>query len=939
MPPDTQRKPDVTVVVIVYNDEQRLATAVRSVLRQTLRSLEVVIVDDCSIDATPVVARRLCDEDSRVRYLRLPDNSGGCGAPRNAGIAAARGKNLMFLDSDDRLERHACKNLLEAREDADADFSMGLVRREYMDTKRQTRWYPAFFQERRVLEGIDDWPELIEETLSVNKLYRREFIEAYDLCFPEDVHYEDQLFTIMAYHRAGRIAIIPETVYIWRIFPRGKHTSSISNQRSLLSNFHSRLAVHGRIDEYLDAHRATDLRRTKDLKFLQHDMRLYLEDSIAGDPGVTRAVLAEAEEYLRSIPTERFDELPSILRAAYGMALRHDIVGLRQVMLLDRHNLLGSEFATHEGRTYLTSPEHPEGFDPAYPADARENRFLDVDGLALLTAPFGTYHLLSEVTQATRGRRGLRVTVRTTDTLHKLRGRSDWRLSLVARRRGRTGLLRLPIEVESHIDESLVWHSVITPRSELFRFVMDAEWELRVEIQLGKRSVSTSLIWPQGVAAADLPMHLPSKLVHGSPGRIGPDARGIAQVLVVPTTTFGRRAIRAIDRRVLARWDQGSKAARARRHHFRTTRLYRALRQLPLDPQLAVFEANMGTIYGDSPKYVYESMRQLRPGLKSVWVLPTGATPPSPDVEVVQRGTIGYVRALARATYLVDNQTWPGYVRKRPGQRYLQTWHGIPLKKMGRHVDGHDLKPQRPDRGFGAWDHLVVPNDYFEKTIVEAFSFTGNLVRYGTPRNDVLVNGTVTRAEARALLDLPADARVMLYAPTFRENRQNRKRPIDVPFDVKAVIDAIGADAYLLLRPHYLNRVKVPPATRYRAINVSAIDDVNLLYLAADVLITDYSSVMFDFALLRKPMVFYTYDYDDYLATRGTYFDLRQAAPGRFAEDTEQLVSALKTADGDLEAFGPVYDKFLARYCGQEDGNASERAALALFGDDSGASS
>lgn len=939
MPPDTHSPPDLTVVVIVYNDEKRLATAVRSVLRQTLRSLEVVIADDCSTDTTPEVARRLCEEDPRVRYLRLPNNSGGCGAPRNAGIAAARANNLMFLDSDDRLERHACKNLLEAREDADADFSMGLVRREYMDTKRQTRWYPAFFEGRRVLEGIDDEPELIEETLSVNKLYRREFIEAYDLRFPEDVHYEDQLFTITAYHRAGRIAIIPETVYIWRIFPQSTHTTSISNQRNLITNFHSRLAVHSRIDDYLAAHGATALRRTKDLKFLQHDMRLYLQDAIAGDATVTKAVLAETEEYLRTIPAERFDELPPVLRAAYGMALRHDLVGLREVMLLDRHNILGFRFATHNGHTYIASSAHPGGFDTDYPAHARENRFLEVDGLPLLTAPFATFHQLSQVTGGAQTRRGLRVTVRTTDSLHKLWGRADWRLSLVARRVGRPGFLRLPVEVESHTADGVTWHFVITPRSELFRFVMDAQWELRVEIRIGHRSTSTSLLWPQGVAATTLPMHLPSKLVHGSPGRLGPDAKGNAYVSVVPTTAFGHRAVNAIDRRLLARWDRGSAAVRALRQRLSTTRFYRALRRLSLDPRLAVFEANMGTAYGDSPKYVYESLRQLRPDLRSVWVLPAGAVAPSPDVEVVQRGTIAYLRALARATYLVDNQTFPHYFRKRQGQHYLQTWHGIPLKRMGHHIDGHELKPLQPDRGVGAWDHLVVPNDYFEKTLVDAFSFRGDLVRYGTPRNDVLVNGTMTRADARALLDLPADARIVLYAPTFRENNRNRKHAVSVPFDVQAVLDGLGPDAYLLLRPHYLNRIKVPPATRYRAINVAAVEDVNLLYLAADVLVTDYSSVMFDFALLRKPMVFFTYDYDDYLATRGTYFDLREAAPGRFAEDTGQLVTALKTADSDLESLRLVYDEFLARYCGREDGNASERAALALLGDEDGARS
>ncbi|MEV5499705.1 glycosyltransferase family 2 protein, partial [Nonomuraea fuscirosea] len=104
--------PDCTVVVITYNDAARLPRAVRSVLGQSLRDLEVIIADDASTDGTPEVARRLEQADPRVRYLRRPVNSGGCGAPRNDGIDAAASPYVMFLDSDDELPRHACKSLL-----------------------------------------------------------------------------------------------------------------------------------------------------------------------------------------------------------------------------------------------------------------------------------------------------------------------------------------------------------------------------------------------------------------------------------------------------------------------------------------------------------------------------------------------------------------------------------------------------------------------------------------------------------------------------------------------------------------------------------------------------------------------------------------------------------------------------------------------------------
>src|SRR5687767_1132163 len=121
--------PDCTVVVITYNDAARLRRAVRSVLSQTLRDLEVIIADDASTDSTPGVARELMCADRRVRYLRRRRNSGGCGAPRNDGLDAAASPYIMFLDSDDTLPRHACKSLLTEIERTGADFVSGQISR------------------------------------------------------------------------------------------------------------------------------------------------------------------------------------------------------------------------------------------------------------------------------------------------------------------------------------------------------------------------------------------------------------------------------------------------------------------------------------------------------------------------------------------------------------------------------------------------------------------------------------------------------------------------------------------------------------------------------------------------------------------------------------------------------------------------------------------
>lgn len=926
-------RPDVSVVVIVYNDAKRLPTAVASVLRQTLRNLEVIIADDCSTDDTAQVAAELCASDPRVRYVRLPQNSGGCGAPRNTGVAQARGEAIMFLDSDDRYERHACKNLLEALEDADADFSMGLTRREYMDTKRQTRWYPELFEQRRVVNGIHEEPRLITDTLSVNKLYRRDFLIEHGLSFPEDIHYEDQVFTIAAYQRARRIAVIPENVYLWRIYPTSA-VKSITNQRHELANFLSRREANVRIDAFLREAGDAELARVKDIKFLEHDLRLYLQDAIYGDATVVAAVLEEAEAYLRSIPAERFLEIPVALRAAVGMALRRDVAGLREVMLLDRRNILASRVGVVDGHTYLSARSQAPGPDPRFALDAMENRFLRVDGWNLLEAPAGSYHLAHEVTSTSRRGRTLVLVGRSFDALGKLAGASgDWQITLRARLVGRSGLVTFDV-VPTHVDaEGVRWRVEIPPLAELAPVDPKLQWRFTVATRIGARTSETRLIWPREVPPEAMTVPLVSRTALGLTGTIGPDVDANAEIRLTTADDLRKRVANRVRKRYVPLFDQ--RVRRPWRDPWSSdsplARLYAAWRRMPLDPRLVVFEANLGTVYGDSPKYVFEALRRLRPDLSFVWALPDGHEPPAPGVKVVRRGSPAYLRALARASYWVDNQTFPAYVRKRPGQRYLQTWHGIPLKRMGRHIEGAEVLEQLPDRGIGAWDQLVVSSDYFERTLAEAFSFRGERLRYGTPRNDVLVNGTLTREQARVRLDLPADARVVLYAPTFRESAPGRKHAVTVPFDVPAVLDGLGEDTYLLLRPHYLNRVHVPPAARYRAIDVGSVEDVNLLYVAADVLVTDYSSVMFDFALLRKPMVFYTYDYEEYLATRGTYFDLREEGPGRFAADTEALIDALHTAEEDRTAMESTYERFIARYCGQEDGLAAERVALRLL--------
>lgn len=249
---DTTKGPDVTVTVIVFNDAERLPRAVASLRAQTHANIEIIISDDHSTDNTPEVARQLESGDERVRYLRLPENSGGCSAPRNRAMEIARAPYLMFLDSDDELPPDAVELLLAAHREQDVDFAMGQVERVRVDTGARSTWMPDLVAERRTVQGIEAEPRLLFEHLSTSKMYTKAFLDRHELRFPEGIHYEDQLFSAQAYCLARAFTIVPKPVYRWYIEPyAAAGAASISNQRHKISNVRDRIHVQTLIDDFL----------------------------------------------------------------------------------------------------------------------------------------------------------------------------------------------------------------------------------------------------------------------------------------------------------------------------------------------------------------------------------------------------------------------------------------------------------------------------------------------------------------------------------------------------------------------------------------------------------------------------------------------------------------------------------------------------------------
>lgn len=396
--------------------------------------------------------------------------------------------------------------------------------------------------------------------------------------------------------------------------------------------------------------------------------------------------------------------------------------------------------------------------------------------------------------------------------------------------------------------------------------------------------------------------------------------------------------------------DRAENRLRRHRYYFPTMKaMQRVLQRLPMSKGLMVFESGLGKQYADSPRYLYEELIRRGDTRPKVWIYSGSQEFQDPHTQVVKRLSPAYFWYLARANYWITNQNLPFYMTRRRNAVYLQTWHGTPLKHMLHDLDeihGRDAGyMERVDRAISQWTHLLSPSPYATEVMRSAFAYDGEVVEEGYPRNDVFFGNDLgdRTATVRDRLGLDPAAKVVLYAPTFRDNASNGKGrfTFQLPFDLEEFNRRFGTDTILLLRMHVLvaNAIAIPPELRDRTIDVSRYPEIQELYLASDVLVTDYSSVFFDFAALGRPIVFYAYDLELYRDTlRGFYLDYLQEVPGPVVETPEEFFIALQRAlDGDRQDQGR-YDDFVRRFAPLDDGHAARRVVDRVLGVESGLS-
>ncbi|MGW1622063.1 bifunctional glycosyltransferase/CDP-glycerol:glycerophosphate glycerophosphotransferase [Streptomyces sp. NPDC002172] len=386
----------------------------------------------------------------------------------------------------------------------------------------------------------------------------------------------------------------------------------------------------------------------------------------------------------------------------------------------------------------------------------------------------------------------------------------------------------------------------------------------------------------------------------------------------------------------------GRQALRVRR--AAGTRARRALTGLrglrPPDENLVLYSAASHQGLRGDPAAVYRAAREIAPQLRGVWVVrdaEVAAELPA-GVEHVLLDSPEYLRLTARAKFFVNDVNWPGALVKRPGSVHVHTHRGTPLKYLGADLLG---KPgarlgfdvpqmlRRADR----WDHSLVANRHSELVWERAYPCHFASARTGSPRNDVLVNGGPTGFRARH--GIPADHTVVLYAPTRRDYvRGGHVDRIDLP---RFAAD-LGEGHTLVVRLH--PGLATGPALgmglaelHRRGIVVDATGEPHAeeVMLASDALVTDYSSIMFDYASLDRPIVVHADDWAVFTASRGAYLDITAEAPGHVSHSYRELAWLFASGGWRDEESARLRADFRSRFCEFDDGRAAERVVRTLL--------
>ena len=360
-----------------------------------------------------------------------------------------------------------------------------------------------------------------------------------------------------------------------------------------------------------------------------------------------------------------------------------------------------------------------------------------------------------------------------------------------------------------------------------------------------------------------------------------------------------------------------------------------------LNEKMIFFESFAGEYYGGNPKYLYEYM--LKKGFDKeytfVWSYSGKEEIPGNPIIVNKKESLDYYKYLAEAKYWINNNTFPIY-RKRKGNVYLQTWHGTPLKKLGWDVEipGPEMKGREEFyKESRNWDYLISSNEYSTERFASAFKFNEETLELGYPINDMFFRNNKKEIEQlKEKFNIPKDKKVILYAPTWKDDERSKDnvRYFNLDVDLEKLYDKFKDDYVIILRTHYFvsKNLKIDEKLNDFVIDLSFYDDICHLCLISDILITDYSSVFFDYAHSRRPILFFVPDLEHYVSeVRGLYLNMETDMPGPIIKDNDQLIDSIENIDAVEDEYRKRYDKFYEKFCSICKGHSSEDIIKRVF--------
>ena len=385
--------------------------------------------------------------------------------------------------------------------------------------------------------------------------------------------------------------------------------------------------------------------------------------------------------------------------------------------------------------------------------------------------------------------------------------------------------------------------------------------------------------------------------------------------------------------------------------NFRRKLWYKnACKKFAVDEHMILFESFMGRSFADSPKALFLKLKSDERFKDYTFVWSFRIPNEKKDIEelknvvIVKQNSKQYYEYYSKTKYMISNSRIDIIIKKRPGQVYIQTWHGTPLKRLGFDIKiGNNAKYSTQELcqfyklDCERYDYLLSPSEFCTEKFTTAFQLKENapqveIVQGGYPRNDFLSNYTDKDVHniKRKLGIENINKKIILYAPTWRDNQHTKNvgytYNLEVDFD--DLRDRLGDDYIVLFRAHYFvaNAFDFDKYSGF-VYNVSHYDDINDLYVISDLLITDYSSVFFDYAILKRPMIFYMYDLDFYKEeTRGFYISLDEL-PGNIVTKQEDLINEIRKEF----IYDDRYKKFNEKFNSLEDGHASLRVIEKCF--------